>query len=218
MVLDQLRPQTEKAFTPWAARLNAWGVKPNSLSIASLFFAAFAALAFVFAMAPGREWLLLVASALVGLNALADGFDGRLARLQGSASVKGDYLDHVIDRYADLGVLTAIGLAGWVDLRITLFALLGTALTSYMGTQAQALGLGRNYRGLLARADRIFILITFPLLEFARLTWYPVEVPYVGTVLGIALLYIAVVGNLTAVQRFWHGWREITDREKGLLR
>ena len=195
-----------------ARTLGSWGVTPNALSVLSLLFAFAAAAAFAWS-GPALPWLLLAGSALVLANALADGFDGRLARLQKSENAQGDYLDHVIDRYADFAILAGIALSGWaIDIRIGLFAIIGTALTSYMGTQAQAIGLGRNYRGLLGRADRITILAVAPVVEFIRVTWLPFDVPYLGSVLAVVMLYIAVMGNITAVQRFIHGWRDLEKR------
>ena len=43
--------------------------------------------------------------------------------------------------------------------RVLGIAVIGVLLASYMGTQAQALGLGREYRGILGRADRIAVIV-----------------------------------------------------------
>ena len=76
-------------------------------------------------------------------------------------------------------------------------------LTSYMGTQSQAVGAQRNYGGLLGRADRLVLLIVFPLIQHIILhTNLQAQLPLQLTVLELVLLYFAIVGNLTALQRF----------------
>ena len=41
-----------------------------------------------------------------------------------------------------------------VPWQIGVFALTGVLMSSYLGTQAQAVGVGRYYGGILGRADR----------------------------------------------------------------
>jgi archaetidylinositol phosphate synthase len=170
-----------------------------------MIFALAAALAFGFADA-ARPWLLVVGAVAVAINALFDGLDGRLARLTKTETKQGDYLDHAVDRYADVAILLGLALSPLGDLRWGLFALVGTLLTSYMGTQAQALGLGRNYAGWLGRADRLVILMAIPVLD-ALATYAGLALPIRPIVLMLG--YFAIVGNLTALQRFWTGWRAL---------
>ena len=41
----------------------------------------------------------------------------------------------------------------------------GVLMSSYLGTQAQAVGLKRNYGGILGRADRLVLLMVFGAVE-----------------------------------------------------
>jgi archaetidylinositol phosphate synthase len=76
-----------------------------------------------------------------------------------------------------------------------------------MGTQAQAVGLRRNYGGLLGRADRMVLLLAAPLLQLYW-TWVArngSSIRLAGqatSFLELLLVYFAVVGVLTTVQRF----------------
>ena len=207
MVLERYRTGWDNFLLPLARGMRVVGLTPNGVTVISLAFAALAAVAFARADAPG-SWFLPAGAALVGVNAILDGLDGRLARLTNTSSKRGDYLDHVIDRYADLAILLGLALSPLADQTWGLFAIVGTFLTSYMGTQAQALGLGRNYGGWLGRADRLVILIAVPALwwlaTLAGLAW-----PWSLTPLTLMLAYFAVVGNLTALQRFWSGWKAL---------
>ena len=89
----------------------------------------------------------------VAINAVFDAIDGALARELKVASLRGDFIDHVSDRYADIVIITGIFAGGAASWEIGVFALTGVLMSSYMGTQAQALGVGRYYGGVLGGAD-----------------------------------------------------------------
>ncbi len=178
----------------------AIGVSPNTLSIVSLLFAALAGLFFSLAD-PG---LLLPAGFFVAMNAILDTADGVLARMVGKASKKGDFLDHVVDRYADMFIIGGIIFGHYVRWEVGLVAIIGVLLTSYMGTQAQAVGLGRMYSGMIGRADRLLLVIAA-----AILTWlYPYPV-WGLSFLGWCMLIFAVLCNVTALQRFFYVWKHL---------
>ncbi len=207
MVLERYRTGWDATLGPFARMMARWHITPNMLTIVSFVFALFAASAFAFAT-DARAWLLFAGAVFVSINAILDGLDGKLARVAGLATPRGDYLDHVVDRYSDLAILAGIALSPLADLRWGIFAIAGTFLTSYMGTQAQALGLGRNYGGLLGRADRLVILIAVPVFAYGA-TLFNIALPWNLSLLTLMLAYFAIVGNITALQRFWHGWKQL---------
>lgn len=209
-MLERYREGFGRVLHPLTTSLARAGVTPNVLSVVSLLFAFAAALALAFASGSRAVPLLAVAAALIGVNAILDVADGRLARLTGAESRRGDYLDHVIDRYADAAILLGLTFNPDVDWRWGVLALVGTFLTSYMGTQAQALGLPREYRGFLGRADRLILLIAIPMLEAGRLA-LGFALPLDATLLNLVLAWFAIAGNATAIQRFLLGWRDIKD-------
>ncbi|HET6403309.1 MAG TPA: CDP-alcohol phosphatidyltransferase family protein [Candidatus Thermoplasmatota archaeon] len=206
MVLERYRAGWEATLLAPARTAQRLGITPDVLTIASFVFALGAAVCFALADAASL-WLLLVGAALVCVNAVLDGLDGRLARLTNTSSRRGDYLDHVVDRYSDAVILLGLALSPLGSLEWGLFALAGTFLTSYMGTQAQALGLGRNYAGWLGRADRLAILIVVPALVAVtgQVGFGPVSF------IVAMLAYFAILGNITALQRFWSGWRQLRE-------
>ena len=95
---------------------------------------------------------------LIIVAGIFDALDGALARHQGTDGPYGDFLDHTIDRVVDVGLLVALGMnAAFVDdMSSGSMAALLTLMGSYMGTQAQSVGLGRIYGGF-SRADRLVI-------------------------------------------------------------
>jgi archaetidylinositol phosphate synthase len=132
-----------------------------------------------------------------------DLLDGALARELDSSSEAGDLLDHVLDRYADIAVV--VGLAAGVDrFALGLAAVTGVLMTSYLGTQAQAVGLDRVYGGLLGRADRLVLVgVVATVAAFVGTTLQGLSL------VGWLLVVFAVVGHLTALQRFYHARRAL---------
>ncbi len=204
MSLDSLRPHAKKILKPLADILSRAGVTPDATSVLSLIFAAGAGV--LYAIPGGDRTLALSAGVLVLLNGIADAMDGEIARIAGTAGIRGDFLDHVIDRYADVFIICGIFFGGYVDWRIGVAAIVGTLLTSYLGTQAQAVGLGRHYGGILGRADRLVLIMLASLLYFL----YPYEIYGVSS-LGWSIVLIAVASNLTALQRFVYIWKELGE-------
>ena len=208
MVLERYRAGWESTLHPAARTAQRLGITPDVLTITSFVFAIVAAVFFALAAA-GTEHYLFIGAAAVSVNAILDGLDGRLARLTNSSSKRGDYLDHVVDRYSDAAIILGLALSPLGSLVWGLFALAGTFLTSYMGTQAQAMGLGRNYAGWLGRADRLVILIAVPVLTYGAFV-FGLALPWGLEPIVLMLAYFAVLGNITALQRFWSGWKQLS--------
>jgi archaetidylinositol phosphate synthase len=155
--------------------------------------------------------LFLPVALLIFGSGLFDVLDGAVARASGRTSKRGDFLDHVVDRYADVVIVLGIAASGFASPILALLALVSLLLASYMGTQAQAMGQGRLYSGLLTRADRLVVLALATFLEFdwsLPWPWAPAE-PWsrfhalgIGfTVIDVALLYIVLAGQWTAISR-----------------
>jgi len=200
MTLDRLRPAADRLLTPFVTAADRVGLTPNSVSVISLGVAAAAAIAFIIA----EPISYIVGAVLVFANGWLDLIDGALARRQESASAGGDLLDHVIDRYADLTIIGGLA-AGVGNFALGLLAVTGVLMTSYLGTQIQAVGLGRAYGGLVGRADRL-ALIGLTGVAAAGTTG-PIVAGY--GVVALLLAFFAVIGHITAAQRFWGAWNDL---------
>ena len=201
MTLDQLRPVANRTLEPWVDVSDRLGLTPNAVSAIAFLVAIGAAVGY-FLGGEAPIWYLL-ASTLVALNGWLDLLDGALARRQGVESRAGDLLDHVLDRYADIVVVA--GLAAGIDrYGLGLAAVTGVLMTSYLGTQSQAIGLDRAYGGLVGRADRLAIIgIVGYVAVVVRQSVFGLDL------VGWLLVFLAVVGHLTAVQRFLGAWRRL---------
>jgi len=197
MTLDQFRPHAQFLFQPLVEIAKKLGFTPDYSTIASLLFSAAGGIAFYLGS-------VALGVLMVGFNALFDALDGALARDLGIASIRGDFLDHVVDRYADIFIITGIFAGGAVSWEIGVFALTGVLMASYLGTQAQAVGIGRYYGGILGRADRLVLII------LAGLLYILMPVTILGlNYLGWLLVLFGILGHYTALQRFAHTWRQI---------
>ncbi|MCL1984686.1 MAG: CDP-alcohol phosphatidyltransferase family protein [Methanomassiliicoccaceae archaeon] len=213
MVLDEHRSKVDFALTPVAKRLI--NVNPNTISWIGLIIAFISGLLFYLSgTATKWEWLLIAGAVVVIVSGYFDALDGKVAKLSGKASKKGDFLDHVFDRYADVFMIGGVAVSTWCDPYIGMLALVGVLLTSYMGTQAQAVGAPRLYAGFLGRADRVVLSTLFPIIQFIALWLGHGYIDVFGYVtlswLEIMMLWFAIVGNLTAIQRAIVTWRNMS--------
>lgn len=208
MVLEGYRGRV----APWLDRLVRpfLGWNPDTLTWMALALCIVAA--GLSALVRWTDYLLFLPVALlIFLGGVFDVLDGEVARRTGRSSARGDFLDHVVDRYADMVVVLGIAVSGYANPILALLALVSLLLTSYMGTQAQAVGLGRQYGGLLTRADRLLLLAFGAFLEFdLSLPWpWAPTAPLARftvfggslTVLDVVFLYFVVAGQLTALLR-----------------
>jgi len=202
MTFNTLRPFASKVIEPLADVFVRYEVSPDTVSIASLICAFFAGLSFYYSPA-SREFVLL-AGILVILNSIFDALDGVIARKSNRATPRGDFLDHVIDRYSDVFIICSIFFAGYVSWQVGVAAIVGVLLTSYLGTQAQALNLGRYYGGVMGRADRLVVIILAAFGNFA----FPMLIAGFS-ILGWAVILIAVTSHITAVQRIHYIWKNL---------
>lgn len=202
MTLDDLRSKSLAVTEPLAALAQGAGATPNLISLLSMIFALAAGIFYY--LSAGEVSLLYLAALMVLLNAVFDAVDGTLARRTGKAEPKGDFLDHVIDRYADMAILAGIVLAGYVSEAWGIFAVMGVLLTSYLGTQAQALRLGRLYGGIMGRADRLTLILLATIANAA----FPGDLAGLS-ILGWAVILITVASHVTALQRIVLIWKRL---------
>lgn len=210
MVLDGQRGRADKILMPAANAMK--GLDPNAISVMALILAFVVGVLTYYSF---DDWFLLlpIISLLVLVSGFLDALDGKVARLVGKAGKRGDFIDHVFDRYADIFMIGGVVVSAWCNIYLGIVALLGVLMTSYMGTQAQALGIGRMYAGFLGRADRIVLMFLVPLLQwgytlitgdkFIDLGWVEFSM------FEVMMLWFAIVGNLTVVQRGIATWKEL---------
>ena len=129
--------------------------------------------------------MYVLGAVLTLLGSITDCVDGDLARASGRTSPSGSYLDHVFDRWTDAALILGLMFSD-LDTFATagIFALLGTFMTSYTRTKAQAVGTDCEV-GIAGRDARMLILVV------AGLTG----------LIHVGLWTVAALGLITAVHR-----------------
>jgi archaetidylinositol phosphate synthase len=197
VTLDQYRSSVKVYFDPLVAIAVRCGLTPNFFTLAAFAASAGAGLLFYLRL---DIWGIVA----VAINAFCDAMDGSVAREMKIQSLRGDFLDHAVDRYADIFIITGIFAGGMVPWPIGVFALTGVLMASYLGTQAQAVGVGRYYGGLLGRADRLMLIMVVGIFGLI----YPVPL-YGLTLFGWLFVLFGIFGHVTAFQRFAYVWRKM---------
>jgi archaetidylinositol phosphate synthase len=220
-MLERYRQEATSPLDKLAGHFLKWS--PNAMSWTSFTLSAVAAVLLVVLRFVSQSSILVPliffdVAALIFVGGVFDALDGYVARKRGMASRRGDFLDHVLDRYADTVLLVGVALSSWADPLLGLLALVSLLLTSYMGTQAQAITGERLYGGVLGRADRIVLLTLGALFMFAVTAWnifakgslvFPLWGHLWGWTFGpldLILIYFVIAGQATAIYRAAATW------------
>ena len=199
MVADDYRDFGTKILNPLARRMP---IGPMGISFLSLLTAIGAGYSFYMANLENTNWLL-IGALMVFLTAVLDALDGMVARMREISSRRGDLVDHTLDRVADIIIVGGIALGPLVDITVGFAAIIGILMLSYMGTQAQAVGAGREYAGLLGRADRLVLLVMVPIIQYfseGYLDW---------NYMTLMCYTFAIVCTLSAFYSFNRIWTEL---------
>jgi phosphatidylglycerophosphate synthase len=149
-------------------------------------------------------------------GATFDLFDGKVARITGRSSRSGAYFDSVMDRFGE-GVVF-IGLAyyyrtSWILIPI-IIGLIGSTLVSYTRARGEGVGVICK-KGAMQRPERIVYLgvasIFQPVLDSILMIFW--NQPPAFFVIG-AILLIAVMTNITAIQRIIYIMNELDTIDK----
>lgn len=189
-MLERFRAGASRLLTPIALFLNRHGVSPDLVTAVGTAVVMLAAL-----ICYPMGWLWQ-GSLVIAVFVLADMIDGLMAKLSGTASKWGAFLDSSLDRLGDGAIFGGLLLYFayerdapiWAG--ITLAALVMGQLTSYVRARAESLGFQAN-GGLAARADRILIVLLATFLEGLGVPW----------TLEAAMTFLAIAGLVTVVQR-----------------
>lgn len=195
-------------FQQWVRRramavagwLGGLPISPNQVTVAGM-LVVFAAGALV---ATGH---LLWAGVVLAFGGTFDILDGALARATRRSHPFGAFLDSTTDRYAEAAIYVGL-IAYYVSqpnpraaVLGALLALVGSFSVSYVRARAQSLGFKCD-SGLFARPERIVAVIA-------------------GLVFGGGVLFwlvwaLALLTNLTALQRMWEVWGQARVRRSSV--
>jgi len=145
----------------------------------------------------------LPAAGLFIISAFMDLIDGSVARVTGTVSRKGAYLDTVVDRYVEGIIIFGLLFASLPDFFFPIAAWLflyffGAMMTTYVKAAAKEKELvEKELRGgFMERAERLIVLFIGILLA----AFDPFYLTYI-------IAALAVLSNITALQRIWAATR-----------
>lgn len=179
-----MRSSFKGILDPVAGFLNRLGVTPNMMTLLGLI----GNVAGAWFLSQGN---MLLGGVFVLICTPFDALDGTMARLRGEASDFGAFVDSVTDRYSELFILGGllyhfIQINDQVSALAVYIAAAGSVLVSYVKARADSLKFNANV-GILTRMERYLVLA--PLLVLNQPS--------------IAVWVVAVLANVTALQRIW---------------
>ncbi|MEW6295318.1 MAG: CDP-alcohol phosphatidyltransferase family protein [Candidatus Diapherotrites archaeon] len=202
MISSNYRHKTKGFTDSIGGMLAGIGLKANHVTMLSVVLAIVTA----FAIIKG-QWL--AGGILILVTGAMDALDGAVARATNSSTKFGSYFDAVTDRYVEAVIFFAIGLSSglWV---LVFIAFLGSIITSYNKARAaiEVKVENANWPELLERTERI-LLLGIGLIAFGI---YSKEI-FSFTLLFWFLLALAILSNLSAIQRFFRA-KKLIEKPK----
>jgi phosphatidylglycerophosphate synthase len=184
-----------------AQRLTRTGISPNTISVASVVFAAMAG-GCLLLTARVHGWsrilLFVAAAAFIQLRLLCNMLDGMVAIEGGRRTSYGEIFNDMPDRFADVAILVAAGYSlpaaswgrdlGWL-------AAIFAVLTAYVRLLGGAMGVPQYFRGPMAKPHRMAVMTAACLISAA--------VPIQGhlSIIGLALIIVIIGSALTVIRR-----------------
>jgi CDP-diacylglycerol---glycerol-3-phosphate 3-phosphatidyltransferase len=189
--MERFRAFWTKVFSPVARLFLRLGISPDAVTIVGTIGVCTGALVFF----PRGDFLIgvLVCTAFV----FSDLVDGHMARLSGSSTKWGAFLDSTLDRFGDAAIFAGLALyyAGPGDSRpltgLAIYCLVLGSITSYARARAESLGMQAK-GGIAERADRLVAILV--MTGLAGIFDLPVLIP-------ITLGVLALASTVTVVQR-----------------
>jgi CDP-diacylglycerol--glycerol-3-phosphate 3-phosphatidyltransferase/CDP-diacylglycerol--inositol 3-phosphatidyltransferase len=197
-MLERFRAFWTKVFSPVARLLLRLGVSPDAVTIVGTLGVCAGALVFF----PRGQ--LLVGVLVITAFVFSDLVDGHMARLSGTSSKWGAFLDSTLDRFGDAAIFAGLAFyyVGPGDSEpltaLAIYCLVMGSVTSYARARAESLGMEAK-GGIAERSDRLVAILGMTGLAGLIQTvtgddWSLVLIP-------VTLGLLAVASTITVVQR-----------------
>jgi phosphatidylglycerophosphate synthase len=140
-------------------------VHPDAVSHLSILAALAAAICF---WKSGQSpWLLIVAPLFCYLRLWFNMLDGMVALAASKASPRGEILNDLPDRVSDIVIFAGVAHSGLMNPFIGYWAAIFAVLTAYVGLFGQAVGVQREFGGMMSKPWRMVALHLGAWLTFA---------------------------------------------------
>ncbi len=199
MFPEQFQSRVRRAVEAAVSPLAAVGMSPNAATVLGFLLNVVTA----GVIASGH---LSIGGVFLFVSAVFDMLDGALARVMRRQSSFGAFLDSLLDRYSEAAILAALIYVFTVrgqtaEVVLAYVVAVGSIMISYARARAEGLGLQAKV-GIAPRPERVIILGVGLLIN-------------VQTTVA-ALIILAILTHVTAVQRLYHVWQQTDgDRPNG---
>jgi phosphatidylglycerophosphate synthase len=144
-------------------------VDPDGISYLSVLAAALAASCF---WKSGQQRIcLLIAPLFCYLRLWCNMLDGMVALAAGKASWRGEILNDLPDRISDVLIFVGVAHSGWMNPIIGYWAAIFALLAAYVGMFGQAVGVQREFSGVMSKPWRMVTLHAGAWITLACLWW-----------------------------------------------
>lgn len=208
------------------------GITPNMITSFGLVLNILAAIIFIIGAKYGERndmsyvgwggFTILIAG-------LFDMIDGRLARIGNMSSTFGALYDSVLDRYSEMVMFLGIcyylvAHSFFLSSLFAFIALIGSMMVSYTRARAEGLGIDCSV-GMMQRPARVVTIgaaamfcgifyYFFGAIEPIKIAKSPLIVYETITIFTLPITLVAVLSNITAIQRLNHCKVELEKKEK----
>jgi len=199
-MLTKLKQKTQKLLQNQAKTATKIGLTPNTITAIGITLATASATAYT-------QWqtnttYLITAATLLILSGYCDALDGATARLTQKTTPFGNYLDSLLDRYADAAIITALTISGLCETHWGITALTGTLLVSYTRAKAESLQIKMETIGIAERPERLIITTTATIIAYF---WQPTQT------LNYTTIILATLTHATVIQRTIHTYKKLKE-------
>ena len=132
------------------------GIHPDPISYFSIVASLIAAVCFW--RSGATRWLLIIAPLFCYVRLWLNMLDGLVAFAAGKASRRGEILNDLPDRVSDIMIFVGVAHSGLMNPLIGYWAAIFAVLTSYVGLFGQALGVQRQFAGIMSKPWRMVAL------------------------------------------------------------
>lgn len=151
------------------------GIHPDVFSYGSIVAAGISA--WFFWQSAHHPRYLAVAVAFAFLRLWLNMFDGMVAIAAGKASKKGEIVNDLPDRVSDVLIFLGVAHSSWCNPLFAYLAAMAALFVAYVGLFGQAVGVQREFSGIMAKPWRIVVLsigalVTMFLVLNSRSYWY----------------------------------------------
>ncbi len=172
-----LRPTLEKIGKGFAST----GLSPNFWTIVGLSFALISAIVYGL----GIEFGLILGGILLLVSGFFDMVDGQVARITGKTSKKGEYLDSMFDKIAEVAIFLGILVGGYAEPYLVLLAITLSLLVSYARAKSDIINIKLQGIGIGERAERLLVIAIIGIIGF----------------MDYAVVIVVIISGITLMQR-----------------